>query len=297
MVNKKAAWAYRLMSLPAVICMILFSYIPMFGIVIAFQRFVPARGVWNSDFVGLANFQFMFELPEVWRAINNTLIISGGKIILGIIVPVTVAILLNEIRVMIFKRTTQTIIYLPYFLSWVILGIIFRRMLGLHGLINQIMISIFDGERVHFLANGPIMLAVVYITEVWKNFGFGTIIYLAAMVAIDPTLYEAASIDGASRLKRIFNVTLPGIAPVIILMTTLSLGQILNAGFDQIFNLYNSQVFSHLDILCTYIYRQGLVGMQYGLAAAVGLLRSTVGMVMIVGSYLLARKFADYRIF
>jgi putative aldouronate transport system permease protein len=284
------------MTLPGLVFLLLFSYAPMFGIVIAFQKFVPARGIFGSRFIGLGNFEYMFELPNVGQVFYNTVFIAFCKIIAGQIVPIIFALLLNEITNALYKKTIQTIVYLPHFLSWVILGTIFKQMLGLNGMVNYFFVKA-GFEPIQFLGSGPIFRFIIIITDVWKNFGFGTIVYLAAILAISPSLYEAAIIDGTNRFQRIIHVTIPGISPTIILMATLSLGGVLNAGFDQVFNMYNNLVYSHADIIDTFVYRIGLINMQYGLSTAVGLLKSVISSVLIVSSYTLAYKFAGYRIF
>jgi putative aldouronate transport system permease protein len=268
----------------------------MFGIVIAFQRFIPARGILGSKFIGLGNFEYMFELPDVGQVFFNTVFIAFWKIVIGQIVPIIFALLLNEVSNVWFKKIVQTVVYLPHFLSWVILGTIFKQMLGLNGVVNYTLMQI-GIEPIQFLASGPWFRFIVILTDVWKGFGFGTIVYLAAILAISPALYEAAVIDGTNRFQRILHVTIPCMAPTIILMATLSLGSVLNAGFDQIFNMYNNLVYSHADIIDTFVYRIGLISMQYGLSTAVGLLKSVISSVLIVISYTLAYKFAGYKIF
>jgi putative aldouronate transport system permease protein len=294
--NTKNEWWFRIMTLPGLIFLILFSYIPMFGIIVAFQRFIPARGIFGSPFIGLGNFEYMFELPDVAQVFFNTIFIAVFKILIGQIVPIIFALLLNEVTNIWFKKIVQTIVYLPHFLSWVILGTIFKQMLGLNGIVNYA-IAQLGFAPIQFLGSGPWFRFIIIITDVWKGFGFGTIVYLSAILAISPALYEAAIIDGASRFQRVIHVTIPGMAPTIILMATLSLGGVLNAGFDQIFNMYNNLVYSHADIIDTFVYRIGLISMQYGLSTAVGLLKSVISSILIVTSYALAYKFANYRIF
>ena len=238
----------------------------------------------------------MFLIPDSARVFWNTIIIAVGKIILGIVVPVIFALLLNEVKNVAFKRTVQTIVYMPYFLSWVILGSIFSVMFSLDGPINAI-IQMLGGEPIMFLGSNTWFRPIILITDTWKGFGYGAIIYLAALLAIDPNLYEAAAIDGAGRFKQLLHITLPGLVPTIILMTTLSLGSVLNAGFDQIFNMYNPMVYETGDIIDTYVYRIGLIDMQWSLSTAGGLLKSVISSVLIIISYSLAYKFSGYRIF
>jgi len=275
----------------------IFRYIPMFGIVMAFQKFVPAKGFLGSKWVGLDNFRYVFNLPNIWPVIRNTVFIAVMKIIAGLIVPIIFALLLNEVRNNKFKRTVQTIVYFPHFLSWVILGGILIDVLSpTSGIVNQFL-SYIGIEPIYFLGDAKWFPFTLVIADVWKNFGYGTIVYLAALTAIDPTLYEAAVIDGATRIKQTIHVTLPGMLPIITLMTVLSLGNILNAGFDQVFNLYSPQVYSTGDIIDTFVYRIGMVQAQFSVSTAVGLFKSLISFVMIVISNKLANKYAGYRVF
>jgi len=285
------------MLLPAVILAIVFSYIPMIGIIIAFQDFNPFLGFFRSRFTGWANFSYLMNMPNIWRVLYNTVFIAVMKIIAGLIVPILFALLLNEVKISPAKRTIQTLVYMPNFLSWVILGGILVDVLGpSEGVVNSI-IKTMGGNPVFFLGDPKIFPYVVVISDVWKGFGFGTIVYLAAITSVNPNLYEAALIDGATRFKRAVYVTLPCIAPTIILMATLSLGNVLNAGFDQIFNLYSPITYETGDIIDTFVYRIGLVNMQYGPASAVGFFKSVVSCTLIVLSYFLAYRFANYTIF
>ncbi len=294
--NKKAIWAYHLMLLPGFVLLILFSIIPMSGIVIAFEKFVPAKGIFGSKWIGLKNFEYMFSLPDSRDIFINTLIIAVSKILCQLVVPILAALLMGEIRTTWFKRTIQTVVYLPHFLSWVILGGIISNMCSLDGLVNRAITSL-GGQPVMFLASNFWFRKVVVFTDTWKEFGFGTVIYMAAMTGIDETLYESAQIDGASRMQRIRYITLPGILATVVLMATLSLGNVLNAGFEQILTLYNPLVYKTGDILDTYVYRMGIENAQYGLATAVGLLKSALSMLLIVLSYYLAGRYAHYSIF
>ncbi|WP_155828611.1 ABC transporter permease, partial [Schleiferilactobacillus shenzhenensis] len=262
----------------------------------AFQDFIPAQGFLHSQWVGFAHFQYMFSLPDSFQIFRNTIVIAVGKIILGTLAPIIFALLLNEVRVKWFKETIQTIVYLPNFLSWVVLGAVFTMILSDGGMVNQFL-GLFGIKPISFLASNTWFQPLMIITDVWKGYGYGTIIYLAAMTAINPDLYESAALDGANRWQNIIHITLPSIVPMIILVATLSLGNILNAGFDQIFNLYNPVVYPTGDIIDTYVYRMGLRGAQYSFGAAVGLLKSVISLVLIVFSYKLAKKYAHYTLF
>ena len=287
---------FHLMLLLPVLFLAVFSFAPLFGILMAFQDYIPAKGILQSRWVGLENFDFIFSLPSTRQIFANTIIISLGKLAAGIIVPVFFALLLNEIRVIAFKRTVQTIVYLPHFLSWVVLANVVSSILGFDGPINSLIQSM-GHDPILFLGSNVWFRPVIILSDCWKEFGYGSIIYLSALTSIDPGLYESASLDGASRLQKIFYITLPMLVPTIVLMMALNLGNILNAGFDQIFNLYNPLVYETGDIIDTYVYRIGLIDMQYSLATAVGLIKSVIGFVLIMSFNLVSRKLVSRSIF
>ena len=284
------------MLLPGMIFLVIFSIIPMFGIVMAFQNFVPAKGIFGSKFVGLAQFRRLFMLPDFRQILENTLIIALSKIIVGTLLAIVFAVLLNECRNVRYKRFIQTAVYLPHFLSWVILAVMFSNIFSYTGIINQL-VTALGGEPVMFMISNTWFRPIIIGTDVWKEFGYNAVIYVAAMTSIDPSLYEAADIDGAGRWKKIMHITLPGILPTIILMGTLSIGNVLNAGFDQVFNMYSPLVYRTGDIIDTYVYREGLVNIQYSFATAVGLFKSIISFALLTTAYKLADKFCGYRIF
>ncbi|MFE5318234.1 ABC transporter permease [Paenibacillus sp. NPDC056579] len=288
----------HLMMLPGLVLIVLFSYVPMAGIIIAFQKFIPAKGLFGDQrWVGLDNFRYVMNLPSFSQVLWNTLFISGLKLILGLIVPIIFAILLNELKNEVIKRSVQTTIYLPYFLSWVVLGGILIDILSpSSGIVNQLL-GAFGINKIFFLGDNQWFPFTLVSSDIWKNFGYGTIVYLAAITGIDPGLYESATIDGANRWHKIWHITIPGMRMVIVLLTVLSLGQLLNAGFEQVFNLYSPQVYESGDILDTFVYRIGLLDAQYGVATAVGLFKSLVSLILISSSYFVAYRFAKYRIF
>lgn len=294
--NWQKDWQLHLMILPGLLFILIFKYMPLGGITIAFKEFLPGKGIWGSPWVGLENFEYMLALPDTKRVMWNTLFIAAAKILINFPVPIIISILLNEVKNHRFKRSVQTIIYLPYFISWVILAGIIQDLFAKEGLINQFL-GIFGAEPVLFLGNKYAFLGVLIGTDVWKNFGYNTVVYLAAITGIDETLYEAAKIDGANRFQQIWNVTLPGIAPIVVLMMILNLGNVLNAGFEQIFNLYNPLVYETADIIDTFVYRISLVEANYSLGTAVGLLKSVVSFILIVTSYKIANKYSDYTVF
>ena len=294
---KKEQVSYHLMLLPAVVAVLLFNTVTLLGIFVAFQDFVPNKGWFGSKWVGLRNFRMFFGTPDAGIVMRNTLIMAIGKIVITTLCAIVFAILLNELRSVGSKRIVQTFVYLPHFVSWVIFASIMRFILSGDGLINRLLMLFFTNEPVLFLSKAGMFQPVMIITEVIKEFGYGSIIYLAAIANINPNFYEAATIDGANRPQMIFFITIPCILPTIILMATLSVGNVLNAGFDQIFNLYSPAVFSTGDIIDTYVYRMGLVQINYGLGTAVGLFKSVISMTLIIFSYWTAARFADYRIF
>lgn len=289
-------WPLHVFLLPSVILLLIYSYLPIAGIFIAFQDFKPWLGVLRSPFVGLANFHAVFTGPAAVQAITNTILIASMKTVVGWIVPIVFAILLNEVRITFLKRTLQSLVYLPHFLNWVILGGILLDMLSTNGIVNQ-MLNAFGIPSVRFLNDGDWFRFILVTTDVWKEFGFGAIIYLAAIAGVNSNLYEAAEIDGAGQLAKAVFITLPAIIPIGLLLATLSLGNILNAGFDQVLNLYNPLVYEKGDIIDTYVYRIGLVQGSFGQATAVGLFKSVVGFVLISITYNLAVRYGNYRIF
>lgn len=288
----------HLMILPAVIALFVFSYIPLYGIFIAFQNFNPAKGLFGDNaWIGLENFRYVFSLPNTGRVFANTLIIAILKIIIGTLVPIIVALMLNECRNVLAKRTIQTAIYFPYFISWIILsGILLDVLSPSTGIVNEA-IKFFGGEPIYFLGDNRYFQATLVVSDVWRNFGYNSVVYLAAITGIDMSLYEAASIDGASRWQQTWHVTLPGMATIVILMVILNLGNLLNAGFDQVFNLYSAQVYESGDIIDTMVYRLGLEQAKFGPSTAVGLLKSVVSFILISTAYLVAYKKFDYKVF
>lgn len=284
------------MVLPGYIWLFMFSLVPMVGIIMAFQDFNPSKGWFGSPWVGFKHFQFLWVIPDAKRALVNTLIIAVSKVILNIIVPLTFAILLNEIKAMKFKKITQTIVYLPHFISWVLMGNIITNMLGVSGIFNTVR-GWLGMDSMLVMMQPQYFRGLIVGTDVWKEFGYNAVVYLAALTGIDLALYEAAAIDGANRWQSTWHITLPGLVPTIVLLTTLAMGNVLNAGFDQVFNMYNQMVIETGDIIDTYVYRLGLVNLQYSMSTAAGLFKSVVSFILVVTSYALAYKFADYTIF
>ena len=290
------SWHLYAMFLPGLVALAIFSYYPMYGIVMAFQDYNPGLGFTKSPWVGLENFRLIFSNPDFYNILRNTFVIATSKIITLQIAAVALALLLNEVVVMWFKRALQTILYLPYFLSWIVLGCILLDMLSSRGVVAQAFRALGQ-ESPMFLGSNDWFVPTLIITNIWQSVGWSTIIYLAALTGIDPQLHEAAAIDGANRWQRVRHVTLPGIASTIALLACLNLGNVLQAGFDQVFTLYNPAVYATGDILDTYVYRVGLISARYSLGAAIGLLKSVLGFILIVTAYRLADKYTGYRIF
>lgn len=283
---------YHGMMLPGFIFLILFNFVPMFGAIMAFQDYKPAKGFFGSDFVGLKHFKYLIEMPDSFELFRNTLIIALGKIVFTTIMSIAFAILLNEVKNRTLKKSVQTVVYLPHFLSWVVLALVIKNLFSLDGSINAML-----GTSLNWLGSNALFQPLLILTDTWKEFGYGSIVYLAAITSIDSTLYEAASIDGATWWKKVWHVTLPGIRTTIVLMAVMNLGNILNAGFDQVYNLYSASVYATGDILDTYVYRVGLQGLQYSFGTAVGLLKSVIAFVLMIGANKLAQKYTDSKIF
>ena len=284
--------ALTLMFLPVVIYFFIFKYIPMGGIVIAFKDFIVTKGIFGSDWVGMENFNKAFRLATFRRSISNTLTISGLKLLFGFPAPIILALMLNEVTHLRFKKTVQTISYLPHFLSWVVLAGMFQQLLSPNnGPVNAILRDVFGvKESIYFLGSNDYFRGTLIVTDLWKNVGWSSIIYLATIAGIDPTLYEAATVDGATRWQCTRYITIPSLVSTIVIMLILSVGSIMDAGFDQVFNLYNSAVYKTGDIIDTYVYRYGLGEMKYSFATAVGLFKNIIAFILVVGTNLTTRR-------
>jgi putative aldouronate transport system permease protein len=283
-----------LLILPALVGVLLFSYVPMLGISMAFKNYKLGTGFWGvftSPGVGLANFRSLFVSYYFWQILRNTLLISLYKMLFVFPTPILLALLLNELRAMRFKRVVQTISYLPYFLSAVIIqGLALAVFSPSYGFVNNIM-QLLGARAHHFLADARYFRAIIVGIDVWQGMGWGAIIYLAAIATIDPEQYEAAIIDGAGRIRQAWSVTLAGISDIIILLFILRVGDVLNAGFEKIFLLYSPAVYSVGDIIDTYAYREGLINSNFGFATAVGLFKSVVGLALIMITNRVANRF------
>jgi putative aldouronate transport system permease protein len=281
---------YYVLLIPGLIFLFLFKYTPMYGVIIAFQDFNIFQGIGGSEWVGLEQFQKLMHSEEFAQVFTNTLLISVYKIVLLFPIPIFIALILNEVRLMVFKRTIQTIIYLPHFLSWVIISGLFITFLSPSGgLVNNIIQS-FGGEPISFFMNNSYFRSVVVFTAGWKEVGWNAIVFIAAISGIDQEQYEAASIDGAGRIRKMLYISLPGILPTIVLMFILRLGYVLEAGTEQILTMYNPVVYETGDVIGTFVYRVGLGKMDYSFSTAVGLFNSVVGFILVVSGNIISKK-------
>jgi len=290
--NKQSLKPYLplyLLLVPGVLYFLIFCYAPMYGVVIAFKDYKLLEGVFGSPWSGFDQFDKLFTDPYFYTVLKNTLLISLMKLLFGFPVPIVFALLLNEVRMLKFKKFVQTASYLPHFISWIALAGIMQSILSLEGTVNSI-IGFFGFDKVIFLASSEYFRAVLVISDIWKGFGWGAIIYFAAIAGIDASMYEAASIDGATRFQRMRYITLPSIAYIIVIMLILSMSGILDAGFDQIFNLYNPSVMGVSDIIDTYVYRIGIQNLDYSRSTAVGLFKSVIALIMIMVTNGLAKR-------
>lgn len=292
----KYRWLY-LMAVPPLAYFLIFQYLPLWNAQIAFKNFKPLLGVWKSPWIGFANFLTFFKSYYFTQLLSNTVIISVLKLIFGIPLAIILAVGLYETSFKRFRVLVQTSAYLPHFLSWVImLGVLLTILSPGDGLINAVIKS-FGGKPINFLTSPDWFRLVVVGSDIWKETGWATILYLAALMGIDPTLFEAAQVDGASRLQRIWHISLPGILPVIVILTMLRLGHILNAGFNQIFILYSLPVYKVGDIIDTWVYRSGILDFQLSLATAVGLFKGVIGLILIIVAQRVSKKVAGYTLY
>ena len=271
-----------MMILPAIVFYIVFCYVPMYGVLMAFKNFKPRLGIWGSPWNGVQNFITVFEEPKFWLAFRNTLIIGSIKIVIGFLGAVIIALLLNELRMRRTKKTIQTIVTFPHFLSWVVVSGFVVSLFAYYGAVNSL-IKFLGGARSNFLADKNFFFGLVFASDIWKEAGWGSIIYLATMAGIPQDQYEAADIDGATRLQKIWHITLPGIKPVAILLLIMSIGGVLSAGFDQILNLNNPLIREDVNIIDTYIYYHAIVGSDSaGVGTAIGLFKSVIGFTLVI---------------
>ena len=290
---RESWWELYLFLIPAAAVTLVFKYVPMNGILIAFQDHNIFKGIAGSPFVGLKHFEAAFTNPEFFRVLRNTLVINLYKLLYWLPGPLILAVMMNEIRVRWFRRSAQTALYLPHFLSWVIIGGIFSGMLAVNGGLVNRLLERAGGKPIRFMMDENWFREVLVWSSMWKEAGWGTIVYLAAISALDPQQFEAAMIDGASKWKQVRFITLPGVANTIILVLLMSLGNLLNNSFEQILIMYNPSVYNTADVINTYVYRHGVGMMQYSYSSAIGLFNSLVGFILVVGTNAMCRKYLD----
>ena len=278
-----------LMALPSIVLVFIFCYIPMYGILMAFQNYRPQTGVLGSEWVGLAHFVDFFKSPHSLKVLRNTLMISLYGLVAGFPCPIILAFLLNEVRCRAFKRTVQTISYMPYFISIVVVCGILKSFLAYDGVFNEV-IKLLGGEPLSFLSNPMLFPSVIVLSDIWQDVGWSSIIYLAALTSIDSTLYEAAEIDGCGRLRRMWHVTLPGIAPTITVLMILNIGGLLAANSEKILLLYSPLVYETGDVIGTFIYRRGLKGGDFSYSTAVGLFQTVVNFILLIIANWISQK-------
>ncbi|RAV20893.1 sugar ABC transporter permease [Paenibacillus contaminans] len=287
--NKLFYW----LLLPGTIYFLIFHYIPLYGVVIAFKDVTPFdgfEGIFTSEWVGLKHFENFVNSYYFWNIMRNTVLISLYRLLFGFPAPIILALLINEVRIEAFKRIVQTISYLPHFLSMVIVAGLVTTLLTTDGGIVNVFLQKLGFDSIFFLGDKSYFRSVLVVSGIWKEVGWGTIIYLAAIAGIDPQLYEAAVVDGAGRFKQMWHITLPGIMFIVVIMFIFAVGGLLNAGFEQILLLYSPTVYDVGDIIDTFVYRRGLLEMQYSFAAAVGLFKSVIALVLIIGTNYIAKK-------
>jgi putative aldouronate transport system permease protein len=290
----KKSWTkhknFYIMLIPGLIYILIFHYGPMFGLIISFKNYKIFQGIWGSPWVGLDNFTKLFTSLKFYEVLRNTFLISLYKIVFGFPAPIILAILINEVKNKYFMRSVQTIVYLPHFISWVVTsGLVISFLSPIDGFVN-VVIKLFGGEPIFFMGLPEYFRSILVGSDIWKEFGWSAIIYLAALAGVSPEIYEAAIIDGASKIKRIIHITIPSIMPTIIILLLLRIGGVLNAGFEQVFSMYNPAVYNVGDIIDTYVYRVGIIERNYGFSSAVGLFKSLIACLLLLGANWLAKK-------
>ncbi|WP_242697997.1 ABC transporter permease [Bacillus sp. SD088] len=292
----KRIWKERyltLLLLPGLIYFIVYKYIPMAGNIIAFQDYSAFKGFWDSEWVGLQHFKTIFADKEVIRVLWNTIYLSFLQIVFAFPISIVLALMLNEVRSSVFKRVVQSIVYLPHFLSWVVVIGIVTVVLKSNGIVNSFLGSVFGMEPIGFLQEPAWFMPLIVLEVIWKESGWGTIIFLAALSGISPTLYEAASVDGAGRLRKIWHITLPALKSTIIILLILRLGSVLDVGFEQIYLMLTPFTMEVGNVLDTFVYYKGIQNSDFSFATAVGLFKSVVGFILIVGANRLAKRFGE----
>lgn len=299
--SKKRTWAYDLkmnkslyiLAVPIIAFFVIFHYAPMAGLLMAFQNYEPRLGILGSEWVGMKNFIDFFTGPNFLTILRNTLVISGLGLVVGFPLEIVYSLLLNEIRAKRFKKISQTIHYMPYFISIVVVCGLIIEFVSSNGVITNILVTVFHFKRENLLQNPDYFWMINMISGIWQSLGYGSIFFIASMTAISGELYEAAAVDGAGRLRRAWHITIPGIMPAIMSMLIIRVGSVLNVGPDKILNLYNASIYSTADVISTHVQRMGLERMQYGYSTAVGLFNSVIGTILLLITNYISRKTTD----
>ena len=292
----KNRWLY-LMCIPGLAFLIIFKYIPMYGVIMAFQDFSFKKGIFGSSFNNFAHFKQLFNSGKFWNVFTNSIVLSMLKLVINFPIPILLALLLNELRVKWFKKVTQTFLYLPHFMSWIVLGGIINNFLSMNdGVINDL-IAMFGGQKINFLGSNEWFRFVIIATNIWKEAGWGTIIYLAALSSISPDLYEAATVDGANRWQKIRHITLPGIASTVVITLVLQIGGLMNNGFEQIYLFQNDLNIQVSEVFEIYTYKIGIVSGRYSYSTAVGLFKNVIGTILIFSTNRITKKLGGATLF
>lgn len=292
----KMNWRWYLMFLPVAVYFIIFNYVPMFGLAMAFENYKPQLGIFGSEWIWFDNFIKFFTDPSFWQLMRNTFMISLLGLVIGFPVSIIFALLLNEIRLTWFKKTVQTISYLPYFVSMVVIAGLIIEFVSTNGVITNFLVNVFGMERENLLQNPKYFWWINLFSDIWQGMGYGSIVYIAAITNVNQELYESAALDGANRLKRVWHVTIPSIMPTIVTMLVLRCGMIMTVGYDKILLLYNPGIYETADVISTYINRQAFTGGKFGYSAAVGLFNSIIGTTLLLVSNFISGKLADTKV-
>ena len=290
-------WQLYVFLIPTILYFLIFRYYPMYGLQIAFRNYKASKGIWGSQWVGMRNFQRFFATADFWQLLENTLAISVGNLLISFPVPIILALLLNQLPSKRYKKIVQTVIYAPHFISTVVMvGIIFLFFSPSSGIINHMIVA-FGGQPIHFMAEASMFRPLYIGSEIWQGAGWGSILYLAALASINPELHEAAVVDGANKLQRVWHIDIPGILPTVVIMFILNSGKVMAVGFEKAYLMQTSLNISTSEIIATYVYKRGLLNSQFSFSATVGMFESVVNLVLIVTVNFISRKVSDSSLF
>lgn len=290
-------WQLYILAVPIILFFSIFNYAPMFGLVMAFEDFKPVRGIFGSEWVGLKNFIDFFTAPNFWELIRNTFVISGLGLVVGYPLSIGFALLINEIKQKWFKKSVQTISYMPYFVSVIVLCGLIIEFCSTNGIVTNLLVNLGMVERQNLLQNPKYFWMINLVSDQWQNLGYSSIVFIAAITGVSSELHEAAAIDGANRLQRVWHITLPGIKPMVVTMLILKCGTLMTVGFDKILNLYNNSIYETADVISTYTYRMGIAGAQYGYSTAVGLFNGVINLILLIAANKISAKVAEQSLF